>query len=320
MFHGGINIYSIAEPEHPQFVKYLETKNICISIEISGQYAYLLNLRAGFQVFSIKDPEHLVELGSLRLEWMKNRLIVKGDFAYAGYDQGEILVISVANHRIPKIVNQLPKWAAGFDFDIANGFVYVADGNFGLKIMSVMDPLNPKRMGCFNRDCFARSVTVSRGYAFVSDDRGLQIISVADPEHPEKVGYYHTPGYPEDIEVSEGGIIFVSDYTNLGLYRFNSLALKDKDTLIPTQVTLWPAYPNPFNSSTTITYGLPQFSKMSLQLYNQSGQLISTLDDGIKIAGVYDYILNAGDLPSGLYFARLNADRKDFTQKIMLIK
>ncbi len=81
-----------------------------------------------------------------------------------------------------------------------------------------------------------------------------------------------------------------------------------------------PAYPNPFNSTATIEYAVSFASKVTLSLYNLSGQRIETLVNGTIQAGVHRVMLDAGDMASGLYFVRLEGLEESFTQKIMLVK
>ena len=88
----------------------------------------------------------------------------------------------------------------------------------------------------------------------------------------------------------------------------------------PTEYGLLPAYPNPFNSTTTIRYNLPFPTHVSLQVYNLSGQQITTLFEGYRQAGFHSANLTASDLPSGLYFVQLKASDQVFTQKVMLIR
>ncbi len=80
------------------------------------------------------------------------------------------------------------------------------------------------------------------------------------------------------------------------------------------------AYPNPFNSSSTIEYALPFTSDITLSLYNLSGQRVETLINGRMHAGVHRVMLDAGDMASGLYFVKLEGVGQAFTQKIMLVK
>ena len=83
---------------------------------------------------------------------------------------------------------------------------------------------------------------------------------------------------------------------------------------------LMPVYPNPFNSTTTISYGLPCPSQVSLLVYNTLGQQITTVFEGYRQAGFHSATLSASDLPSGLYFVQLKASEQVFTRKVMLIQ
>jgi hypothetical protein len=66
-------------------------------------------------------------------------------------------------------------------------------------------------------------------------------------------------------------------------------------------------YPNPFNPSTTIRYTLPQSAQVTLQIYDVTGREIATLVDEKSSAGDYRVKFNGKNLPSGIYFYRLNA-------------
>jgi len=92
------------------------------------------------------------------------------------------------------------------------------------------------------------------------------------------------------------------------------------DVTIPKDFFLSNIYPNPFNSTTMITYGLPVASNVSLKLYELSGRMIQTLVDGERQEGIQTTILSADDLPSGLYFIRLSASGHVFTRKVMLVR
>jgi len=83
---------------------------------------------------------------------------------------------------------------------------------------------------------------------------------------------------------------------------------------------LSPAYPNPFNSTTTVEYALPFASAVTLNLYNLSGQRVETLVSGRIQAGNHRKMLDAGDLASGLYFVKLEGSGQTFARKVMLLK
>ncbi len=89
---------------------------------------------------------------------------------------------------------------------------------------------------------------------------------------------------------------------------------------LPAEVTLWGNYPNPFNPETTIRYALPQAGNVRLAVYDLLGHEVAILVDQSKPAGNYTVRFGAGNLPSGLYVYRLQAQDKTMVRTMMLIK
>ena len=85
-------------------------------------------------------------------------------------------------------------------------------------------------------------------------------------------------------------------------------------------LSLGPCYPNPFNPTTTISFALPQTTWLNLSIYDMSGRLVTSLVDGYRNAGIHDITLDASNLPSGIYLARLDAADYTDVQKIILMK
>ena len=89
---------------------------------------------------------------------------------------------------------------------------------------------------------------------------------------------------------------------------------------VPERLVLEPAYPNPFNAMTIITYRLPVSSHVSLQVLDLTGRSVTTLVNSNQQPGIHSTTLTADDLASGLYFVRLEVSGEIFTQKLMLIR
>jgi len=98
--------------------------------------------------------------------------------------------------------------------------------------------------------------------------------------------------------------------------------ISDNDNLvdIPADYELIGSYPNPFNASATISYGLPTMSDVTLEIFNILGQRVAALVNGQQPAGYYQVIWNAQDQATGMYFYRLKAG--DFIQikKMLMLK
>jgi len=76
---------------------------------------------------------------------------------------------------------------------------------------------------------------------------------------------------------------------------------------IPKEFKLGQNYPNPFNPATQIAYQLPGQRHVTLTVYNVIGQEIARLVDEMQEPGYKTISWNAGRMPSGVYYYRLQA-------------
>lgn len=90
-------------------------------------------------------------------------------------------------------------------------------------------------------------------------------------------------------------------------------------------VVLHQNVPNPFNPSTAIRFTLPDAGRATLAVYDAAGRRVATLFDGRAPMGTsmaeWDGTDASGmEVSSGVYFCRLVADGRTFTQKLVLLK
>ena len=110
------------------------------------------------------------------------------------------------------------------------------------------------------------------------------------------------------------------------------LSVKNASSGIPTSFTLENNYPNPFNPSTTIQYGIAQASRVTVKIYSVLGQEVATLVNGVQGPSYYSVVWNGTNsrgtmASSGVYFYRISAvpvDGKSQTfmqvKKMLLMK
>lgn len=77
---------------------------------------------------------------------------------------------------------------------------------------------------------------------------------------------------------------------------------------------------NPFGKTAVIKYQLPVKSKVSLKIYNISGQTVKTLVNEEKESGSYNVILDTKDLVTGVYFVKLTVPNYTETKKLILVR
>jgi hypothetical protein len=97
------------------------------------------------------------------------------------------------------------------------------------------------------------------------------------------------------------------------------------ETTVSENLTLYPLYPNPFNSAIIIDYKIKRPSQVSIMIFNLLGQKIRLLTHKFQRSGQYrlswDGINDAGKpAPSGAYGLIIKADQEIQIQKVLLIK
>ncbi|MEI7671331.1 MAG: T9SS type A sorting domain-containing protein [Deltaproteobacteria bacterium] len=90
--------------------------------------------------------------------------------------------------------------------------------------------------------------------------------------------------------------------------------------LKPKEYSLAQNFPNPFNPSTTIRYGLPRGSFVRLIVYDMLGQEEAVLQNGEQEAGYHEVRFDAAGMASGVYFYRITAGAYVETRKFLLLR
>jgi len=103
------------------------------------------------------------------------------------------------------------------------------------------------------------------------------------------------------------------------LFRAVSVAVREEEGL-PLAYVLEQNYPNPFNPRTTIRYGIPVYSRVTIMVYNILGQQVAELVNGEVEAGFHEVQFEASNFSSGVYFYRIRAGEYVQTKKLLLLK
>jgi len=112
---------------------------------------------------------------------------------------------------------------------------------------------------------------------------------------------------------------------DVGAFEYNDgSGIEDEGTLPQSGLVLNQNSPNPFNSSTAISYELNQDSYVSLKVYDLSGREVRTLVDAEEAAGMRSVIWNGTNnnghqVPSGIYIVRLQASDHATGIKLQLL-
>ena len=89
------------------------------------------------------------------------------------------------------------------------------------------------------------------------------------------------------------------------------------------KITLFPAYPNPFNPQTSIRLFVPdQLGQIepTIRVFDIGGRLVDQLNISFPAIGYNHIKWNAINQGSGIYFVQLSANNLFYTQKVQLLK
>ena len=132
-------------------------------------------------------------------------------------------------------------------------------------------------------------------------------------------------------QTADGGYIMLAtlnlwaqDDFDVWLIRFAHDVLLTPQPLVqsnpPEDFSLLPPYPNPFNTSTIISYYLPHSSEIQVDIYNLLGQRVETLFNGRQEGGIHSVRWDGSHFGSGIYFVQLQSQNLAQAQKMLLLK
>lgn len=131
-------------------------------------------------------------------------------------------------------------------------------------------------------------------------------------------------------DLSGDSLIDFSDFfilaDSFGSGRTKLLALAHSVLGLPLEARLRGAYPNPFNSETSVYFSLPVGQRVTMRVFSVVGARVATLIDGEeRIPGVHSVTWNGRDgsghrVASGSYLCVLTTGDVVSSRKVMLLK
>ena len=148
------------------------------------------------------------------------------------------------------------------------------------------------------------------------------------------ISFFNSRGSQSDLQNKRGLAEWNSEVSSSENYLIDSgfwgsmyqkLLTLDDEPLLPEEFTVSPAYPNPFNPTTTIDFAIPAVSDMSIVIYDILGREMLRYDRSSLEAGYYQFNWHGTDLSgrqagSGVYIISVSNNEKHFTRKITLLK
>ncbi|MGC9337681.1 MAG: T9SS type A sorting domain-containing protein [Candidatus Cloacimonadia bacterium] len=205
---------------------------------------------------------------------------------------------------------------------------YVADES-SLQIIDVSDPENPCLLSAIqpHNDSFIVSKPLIIGDQLMVADNGWNEIltyDVSEPANPESVGSYLWNLSTWDMAVYDNCLATANSWHGISILNLEGVPVDEVEITGPVDVC---NYPNPFNTSTTISFSIPKSIKEpKIKIYNIKGQRIRELKiKNLKLKIKEEVIWDGTDargnkVPSGVYFYRISGLENVPVQKMILIR
>lgn len=165
------------------------------------------------------------------------------------------------------------------------------------------------------------------GFTVTAEDfLSLDPVLAAAPRQTDgslpKIDFMHLARTSDLIDAGvDLGLPFKGKAPDLGAFESDFVtAVEQEKVTAPVNFRLEQNYPNPFNPSTKVEYEVPRNSLVKISLYNALGKEVMKLVDAEKPAGQYQLIINAENLPGGIYFYTLRSGNFSQSKKMLLVR
>jgi len=115
----------------------------------------------------------------------------------------------------------------------------------------------------------------------------------------------------EDLELPREGFTY---------HNYPPLSVSDNSDQLPTSSEIVAVYPNPFNNRAEVSYNLVKTGEVQLDIFDANGQTLASQSLGIQNSGTHTFSVNASDLPTGIYFVKMNLGGQIATRKMICLK
>ncbi len=299
---------------------------------LNGDYTYISS--GSLEVLDASDLGFIRSVNSISSEEMTGsagNMIIRGNYLYS-VSKNSFGILDVSEPESPMLTGSYdlsPRWMEFMtpEFVLYDDYAYIA-AEKAFYILDITELDNPVLVSD-SLEYRCRKIIRDGDHLLLSGVRwdyqrhseyGLQILSLEDPTHPNIAGFYQTPGLAEMSGVRDG-LCYVADGSSIVILDFSealSTPFGHEPEFQPSKFFLT-AYPNPFNSTTTINFNMPGIEKAELRVYDLQGRLVHELVNCRLDAGEHNVRFDASGLVSGVYLMKLECGSEITSHKHVVL-
>jgi len=205
------------------------------------------------------------------------------------------------------------------------------DNLMGWGIINTLDAVNlisvPVELTMFSGSYINGTIQLEWQTASETNNYGFEVEKKYEEALFEKIGFVVGSGsttVETNYSFTDENPLAGKNYYRLKQIDFSGESTYSDEIMIEVQsitnFQLFQNYPNPFNPSTKVQFSVPQQSDVKITLHDILGREIELLFNDKVDAGMQEFIVDAGNLSSGVYLVRMIAGTFNKTIKISLLK
>lgn len=249
------------------------------------------------------------------------KIVIDGEKIFAGCENGGVF-LSTNNGTNWKSINNGLLSTSIWSLEISNGNLYAGtldlgifkSSNYGVSWNSISNGISSEIITAISAsDNIIIAGTYEKGI-FLSTDYGESWIKKNQGLWRDDYRIYSLLIYNNHI---------YSGVLNFSLWKrsiSDIVNIQSVSSEIPENYYLYQNYPNPFNPETKIKFNIPQNNFVNLSVYDLLGQKVKVLVNENLSPGTYEFSFDGLNLPSGVYFYKLDVGNFTQTKKMTLIK
>jgi hypothetical protein len=201
------------------------------------------------------------------------------------------------------------------------------DARFFLRVTSVGLPI---QIAGFRATRSEQSIQLAWETISEINNAGFDIERQVAPGQPwTNIGFVRgagTSSEPRSYRFTDGRVPFTADKLTYRLRQTNLDGTKNysEEIIVAVGISLVTRlaepFPNPARSRMTVRYELQAPSKIRIDVYDLLGRQVLTLAQGDRPAGRVEESVDTSGLSSGMYFLRMMADQRGYTQRFVVVR
>lgn len=295
------------------------------SFAVEDGYLYIVS-NNHFQIYDIAEPSAPSQIVDLANTDYSSDLLVEYPLAIIGNYNNGTAVFDIVDREHPTLVETLPfviesQETLGVAV-LQNSVLYMMRIGAQDNIVDLSIPSSPDYHFSDILDTAYSIIGSDDDYLYVSTgyypDHIVVLDIHTDPLNPQPVGFY--PAYARSGLRNDDRLYVCDNFSFQILSLFGHFGADERNVPHISSFSLHPAYPNPFNGTTTISFDLPRSQPVVYDIFNNLGQNLSRVPLGELSAGAHRVSLDASAWASGSYWIKVQAGADVRSSRIMHIK